>query len=79
MRFQESINWQYDFSIRDFVMVITIGSIMFTLFIKATTISAFMRHMKIDKLHDIEEFEYEEGKILMNLKVLEKLTSIEKK
>lgn len=52
---------------------------MFTLFIKATTISAFMRHMKIDKLHDIEEFEYEEGKILMNLKVLEKLTSIEKK
>ncbi len=77
--FQSAIGWQYDFSIRDFVMVITIGSIMFTLFIKATTISAFMKRMKIDKLHEIEEFEYEEGKILMNLKVLEKLTSIEKK
>lgn len=38
-----------------------------------------MKRMKIDKLHEIEEFEYEEGKILMNLKVLEKLTIIEEK
>ena len=60
MSFQEKIGWSYDFSIRDFVMVITIGSIMFTLFIKATTISLFMKRMKIDKLHEIEEFEYEE-------------------
>jgi hypothetical protein len=33
---------------------------MFTLFIKATTISLFMRKMKLDKLHEVEEFEYEE-------------------
>lgn len=79
LHFQESIGWQYSFSVKDFIMVITIGSIMFTLFIKATTISFFMKKMKIDKLHEIEEFEYLEGKILMNLKVLEKLTSIEEK
>jgi len=52
---------------------------MFTLFIKATTIGLFMRKMKLDKLHEIEEFEYEEGKVLMNLKVLDKLTQIEEK
>lgn len=52
---------------------------MFTLFIKATTISYFIKKMGIDKLHDIEEFEYQEGKILMNLKVLEKLSVIEEK
>lgn len=79
LAFQEAVGWNYDFSIRDFIMVITIGSIMFTLFIKATTISLFMKKMKIDKLHELEEFEYEEGKILMTLKVLEKLTSIEEK
>lgn len=79
MQYQESIWWQYDFSIKDFIIVITIWSIMFTLFIKATTISLFMRRMKLDKLHEIEEFEYEEGKVLMNLKVLDKLTQIEEK
>jgi len=79
LKYQESVGWNYDFSIKDFIIVITIWSIMFTLFIKATTISFFMRKMKLDKLHEVEEFEYEEGKILMNLKVLEKLTSIEEK
>jgi CPA1 family monovalent cation:H+ antiporter len=79
MAFQESVGWDYSFSIRDFIMVITIGSIMFTLFIKATTISFFMKRMGVDTLHEIEEFEYQEGKILMNLKVLEKLSAIEEK
>ena len=79
LAYQESIGWQYDFSIKDFVIIITIWSIMFTLFIKATTIGLFMRKMKLDKLHEIEEFEYEEGKVLMNLKVLDKLTQIEEK
>ncbi len=73
LRFQEMVGWNYDFSIRDFVMVITIWSIMFTLLIKATTITAFMRKMKIDKLNDLEQFEYEEWKIMAFLKILEKL------
>lgn len=79
LAFENAVGWQYNYSIKDFIMVITIGSIMFTLFIKATTIGFFMRKMEIDKLHEIEEFEYEEGNILMNLKVIEKLTSIEEK
>ncbi len=73
LKFQELVWWSYDFSIRDFVMVITIWSIMFTLLIKATTITAFMKKMKIDKLNDLEQFEYEEWKIMAFLKILEKL------
>lgn len=79
LKFQELVWWNYDFSIRDFVMVITIWSIMFTLLIKATTIAAFMRKMKIDKLNDLEQFEYEEWKIMSYFKILEKLkNSLEK-
>lgn len=77
--FQETVNWNYPFSIKDFLLVLTIWSIMFTLFIKATSISYFMRRMKVDKLHDIEELEYEEWKILANIKVLEKLDVLHKK
>lgn len=76
---QVAIWWTYSFSIKDFLLVLTIWSIMFTLFIKATTISFFMRKMWIDKLHELEEFEYEEWKILSNLKILEKLNNSFKK
>ncbi len=79
LAFQNSVGWTYDFSIKDFIMVLTIWSIMFTLFIKATTIPALMRKFKVDKLHQLEEFEYEEGKILANLKILQKLNTSFKK
>lgn len=79
LAFEKTVGWNFDFSIRDFILVITIGSIMFTLFIKATTITYFMRKMGIDKLHELEEFEYEEWKILSNIKIIEKLnTSFQK-
>ena len=52
---------------------------MFTMFIKATTMPVFMRKMKIDKLHALEMFEYEEGKIMATLKILEKLNDSYKK
>ncbi|NUJ97699.1 sodium:proton antiporter [Candidatus Gracilibacteria bacterium] len=75
LAFQNLVSWEYSFSIRDFILVITIGSIMFTLFIKATSIAYIMKKMKIDALHELEEFEYEEGKILANFKVIEKLNN----
>lgn len=73
LAFQERVWWNFDFDIRDFVLVITIWAIMFTLFVKATTISLFLRKMWISKLHELEEFEYAEWKILSSLKVLAKL------
>lgn len=71
--------WNMDYSIKDFLIVITIWAIMFTLFIKAPTISPMMRYYKVNRLHELEEVEYEEWKILMNLKALKKLkTSLDK-
>ncbi len=75
LKFQETVGWDYSFSIKDFILVITIWSIMFTLLIKATTIAWFMRKMKIDKLHELEQFEYEEWKIMAFLKIIEKLNN----
>lgn len=77
--FQEMVWWKYDYSIKDFLLVLTIWSIMFTLFIKAPTIPMLMKRLKVDKLHRLEEFEYEEWKILANLKILEKLNNSYKK
>lgn len=73
LAFQESVWWAYSYSIKDFLLVLTIWSIMFTLFIKAPLTTVIMKKLKVDKLHKLEEFEYEEWKILSNLKILQKL------
>lgn len=73
LAFEQAVWWNYDFSIKDFITVITISSIMFTLFIKATSISSLLKFLWLDKLNKLEEFEYEEWKILANLKILDKL------
>ncbi len=77
--FQETIWWTYDFSIKDFLLVITIWSIMFTLFIKAPIIPVMMKRLWVDKLNTLEKFEYEEWNILANLKIIDKLNSSQKK
>ncbi len=79
MEFQKIVWWTYDFSIKDFLLVLTIWSIMFTLLIKAPTTSYIMKKLHLDKLHKLEEFEHKEGKILANLKIIEKLNSTYKK
>jgi len=33
---------------------------MFTMFVKATTTPLMMKQLKVDKLHKLEEFKYEE-------------------
>ncbi len=76
LAFQNSVWWNFDFSIKDFILVITIWSIMFTLLIKATSISWMMKRMWVSKLNSLEEFEYDEGKVLTNLKILEKLNKL---
>ena len=77
--FQELVWWSYDFMIKDFLLILTIWSIMFTLLVKAPLTPYIMRHLKVDKLNSLEEFEHEEWKILANLKIIEKLNSSYKK
>lgn len=71
--------WTYDFSIKDFITAITIGSIYFTLFVKATTIGPLINKLKLNQLHEIEQVEYEESKAFIYARVLLKLTTFRSK
>jgi len=54
--------WSYDFSIKEFIIAITIGSIYFSLLIKATSIGKVVRWLKIDALLPHEEMSYYKSK-----------------
>ncbi len=58
-------NWNYDFSIKEFITAITIGSIYFTLIIKATTIGKVIRWLKIDELLPHEKMSYFKSQALI--------------
>ncbi len=58
-------NWQYDFSIKEFIIAITIGSIYFTLLVKANTIGKVVRWLKIDALLPYEQLSYFKSKALI--------------
>lgn len=77
--FEAAVGWSYNFSIKDFLLIITVFCIMFTLLIKATTLGYLMKKLGVNKLHALEEFEYDEGKILANIKILEKLKKYHEK
>lgn len=79
LAFEQSVGWEYPFHIKEFLLILTITNIMFTLFVKAPTISVMMKKMWVDKLHKLESFEHEEGKILANFKILQKLNTSYKK
>ena len=71
--FENNVGWNYDFHIKDFLLILTVTNIMFTLFVKAPTIAYMMRKMWVDKLHKLESFEHEEWRILANFRILQKL------
>ena len=76
LEFQNKVWWNFDFDIKDFILVITIWAIMFTLIIKATTIAYMMKKMWVTKLNPLESFEYDEAKILANIKILKQITKV---
>jgi len=77
--FQTKIGWTLEYDLKDFIVILTIGAIMFTLFVKATTIWFIMNKMWVTKLHPLEEFEYDESKILANIKILKQLNKLKEK
>lgn len=69
--------WQLQWVlIRDFLLSLTLGTVIFSIFVKTITIAPLIRHFWIDKLHDIEEFEYVEGRILVASEALAKISKI---
>jgi CPA1 family monovalent cation:H+ antiporter len=65
--------WNYSYSLKDFLTVITVGCIFFTLFAKAPFLGFLMNKLGINDLTEVEKLEFEEGKVLMLSKVMSKL------
>lgn len=65
--------WTYSFSVKQFVAALTIGSIYFTLLVKATTIGKVMRALQIDALTPEERVGYHKSKAQMYEESLQKI------
>lgn len=71
--------WTLDFTLKQIIVVVTIGSIYFTLLVKATTIGKVMHALKIDALTPEEEVGYYKSKAQMYDESLQKLENSLKK
>lgn len=69
-------DWKFSFSVKDFVAAVTIGSIYFTLLVKATTIGKVMHALGIDALTGMEQVGYHKSKAQIFDKVLQKLDDL---
>ncbi len=61
--------WNLPMTPQEFLLALTVGCIVATLFIKAPTIQYFMRRLKLDTLTPIEEVEALEARALMHHEV----------
>ena len=62
--------WPYEYSVKEFIIALTIACIYFTLFIKGMTIGPMIRHFKLNGLNAVETGEYHEAKALLYVKLL---------
>lgn len=71
--------WDYSFTVKEFIAAITIGCIYFTLCIKATSIGALIKKMRLSELTPLETVEYHECSALIYREALEKLEDFHQK
>jgi CPA1 family monovalent cation:H+ antiporter len=69
----EFAGWTLEQSPRDFLLALTVGCIVATLFVKAPTIQWLMRRLKLDALTPIENVEALEARALIYREVEERL------
>ncbi len=68
--------WTFDFTLKQFIADVTIGSIYFTLLIKATTIGKVMHALGIDALTPEEQVGYHKSKAQMYDESLHRLNEL---
>jgi monovalent cation:H+ antiporter, CPA1 family len=71
--------WSLSIEPKQFLLSLTVGCIFATLFLKATTIKAFMRRLKLDEPTEIERVEAQEASALIHHEVQEKIKQYEEK
>lgn len=69
----EIASWNMSYSVNDFLTLVTISTIMFSLFVKVPSVWFLMRKLKLNSLNRLEELELEQAKIIIFLKDIEKL------
>lgn len=69
-------DWTLPYSIKEFILALTIGCVYFTLFIKATSINGAIRRFRINELHGLEPMEYREGKLYIYAQTLLRLAAL---
>ncbi|MGR9053416.1 MAG: cation:proton antiporter domain-containing protein [Gammaproteobacteria bacterium] len=68
--------WPYAFTIKEFIIAITIGSIYFSLLVKAPTIKAMVRWLQIDHLLPHEELSYYKSKALIFHEIMDRIENL---
>ena len=71
--------WSFSYSIKQFLIVLVVSSVIFTLIIKALTIMPLIKKLKINKISNLEKLEYYEWIVLSFLRILLKLEQNYKK
>ncbi|MDD5770035.1 MAG: cation:proton antiporter [Candidatus Gracilibacteria bacterium] len=66
-------SWNFPFSIKDFLTIITISTIMFSLFINIPSIGTFIKKLKLNKLTQLEKIEQEQSKIIIFLENINRI------
>lgn len=71
--------WNHSFTPKELILTLTIGCIFATLFIKATTMSALMKRLKLDRLTPLEEINYREMLIYVYSMTIKRLGELFRK
>lgn len=71
--------WTLEISEKDFISVLVIACVVFTLVIKALTIGNFIKSMKLAELKKDEEYTYHKIRSIIDSRVLKQLDEVTKK
>lgn len=71
--------WSFAFSVKQLLLALAMGCVMFTLFIKAPTMPLLMKKYKLTDLTPVEVLGQNQAVILMCLEVFRKLTEMQHK
>lgn len=71
--------WDFSFTPKEFILTLTVGCIFATLFIKATTMSALMKRLELDRLTPLEEINYREMLVYVYSLTIKRLGDLYKK
>ena len=69
-------NRPFEYSIKEFILAMTVSAIMFSLIIQGLTIKKIIKSMNLDKLYDLEVFEKIESEILVYHQIVQKISQM---